>query len=78
MKRQSSAAVEPVIEHLKSDHRMDRSFLIGEHGDATNAVLAAVGDNFARRIAWLRAIFCVIGWQPDWQGSTRHLLSAAA
>ena len=54
------AAVEPVIGHLKSDHRMDRNFLIGAHGDATNAVLAAVGYNFARLIAWLRAIFCVI------------------
>ena len=51
------AAVEPVIGHLKSDHRMDRNFLIGSHGDATNAVLAAVGYNFARLIAWLRAIF---------------------
>ena len=52
------AAVEPVIGHLKSDHRMDRNFLIGAHGDATNGVLAAVGYNFARLIAWLRAIFC--------------------
>jgi transposase, IS5 family len=47
------AAVEPVIGHLKSDHRMDRNYLIGSHGDATNAVLAAVGYNFARLIAWL-------------------------
>ena len=53
------AAVEPVIGHMKCDHRMDRNFLIGAHGDATNAVLAAVGYNFARLIAWLRAIFCV-------------------
>jgi IS5 family transposase len=50
------AAVEPVIGHLKTDHRMDRNFLIGSHGDATNAVLAAVGYNFRRLAAWLKAL----------------------
>ena len=54
------AAVEPVIGHLKSDHRMDRNFLIGPHGDATNAVLAAAGYNFARLIAWLAKLLCVL------------------
>ncbi len=50
------AAVEPVIGHLKSDHRMDRNFLIGRHGDAANAVLAAVGYNFRRLLAWLKEL----------------------
>jgi IS5 family transposase len=54
------AAVEPVIGHLKSDHRMDRNFLIGSHGDAANAVLAAIGYNFRRLIAWLRKLLCVL------------------
>ena len=74
------AAVEPVIGHLKSDHRMDRNFLIGAHGDATNAVLAAVGYNFARLIAWLRAIFCVI-WlaaRVAWIRQLRRLSAAAS
>ncbi|NDE56501.1 MAG: hypothetical protein EB071_06445 [Gammaproteobacteria bacterium] len=31
-------AVEPVIGHLKSDHRMDRCWLKGELGDALHAV----------------------------------------
>jgi len=53
------AAVEPVIGHLKSDHRMDRNFLIGSHGDAANAVLAAVGYNFRRLAAWLKLLLCV-------------------
>jgi len=48
------SAIEPVIGHLKSDHRMGRNFLIGRDGDAANAVLAAVGYNFARLLAWLR------------------------
>ena len=55
LKRRS--AVEPVIGHLKSDHRMDRNFLIGTEGDAANAVLAAVGYNFARLLAWLRGLW---------------------
>ena len=54
LKRRS--AVEPVIGHLKSDHRMDRNFLIGSDGDAANAVLAAIGYNFARLLAWLRRL----------------------
>ncbi|TJV78873.1 MAG: IS5 family transposase, partial [Mesorhizobium sp.] len=39
------AAVEPVIGHLKNDHRMGRNFLAFSEGDANNAVLAAVGYN---------------------------------
>jgi transposase, IS5 family len=54
------AAVEPVIGHLKSDHRMDRNYLIGSHGDAANAVLAAVGYNFARLLRWLRQLLCAL------------------
>ena len=60
------AAVEPVIGHMKSDHRMDRNFLIGPHGDATNAVLAAVGYNFARLIAWLRKLLCALWLELIW------------
>jgi transposase, IS5 family len=55
LKRRS--AVEPVIGHLKSDHRLDRNHLIGSEGDAANAVLAAVGYNFARLLAWLRELW---------------------
>ena len=55
LKRRS--AVEPVIGHLKSDHRMDRNYLAGRTGDAINAVLAAVGYNFRLLLAWLQ-LFC--------------------
>lgn len=51
------SAVEPVIGHLKSDHRLGRNFLIGNEGDAANAVLAAVGYNFARLLVWLRGLW---------------------
>ena len=50
------AAVEPVIGHLKAEHRMGRNYLWFQHGDANNAVLAAVGYNFRRIIRWLRPL----------------------
>src|SRR3984957_2192466 len=51
MRRRS--AIEPVIGHLKNEHRMDRKYLAGHHGEASNAILAAVGYNFRRLIRWL-------------------------
>jgi transposase, IS5 family len=50
------SAVEPVIGHLKDDHRMGRNYLWHRSGDATNAILAAVGYNFRRLIRWLRLL----------------------
>ncbi|CAH2407981.1 IS5 family transposase [Mesorhizobium ventifaucium] len=50
------AAVEPVIGHLKNDHRMGRNFLAFSEGDANNAVLAAVGYNFSLLLNWLRLL----------------------
>ena len=48
------SAIEPVIGHLKNEHRMNRNYLAGTHGDAANAVLAAAGFNFRLLILWLR------------------------
>lgn len=53
LKRRS--AVEPVIGHAKSEHRMDRNYLKGSQGDAINVLLAAAGYNFRRLLAWLRS-----------------------
>jgi IS5 family transposase len=50
------SAVEPVIGHLKDDHRMGRNYLAHRAGDATNAVLAAAGYNFSLLIRWLRLL----------------------
>ena len=47
------SAIEPVIGHLKSEHRMGRNYLWHRQGDAANAVLAAAGYNFRRLIRWL-------------------------
>jgi transposase, IS5 family len=46
------AAVEPVIGHLKDDHRMRRNYLKGRNGDRINAVLAAAGYNFSLLRRW--------------------------
>src|SRR5258707_4183855 len=45
------AAIEPVIGHLKGDHRMGRNYLKGR-GDRINAVLAAAGYNFSLLLRW--------------------------
>jgi IS5 family transposase len=58
MKRRS--AVEPVIGHLKAEHRMDRNYLAHRSGDAANAVLAAAGYNFRLLIRWLRLLLSQI------------------
>ena len=54
------SAVEPVIGHMKDDHRLGRNHLAGQHGDAVNAIMAAVGYNFRRILAWLAALLCVL------------------
>ena len=63
------SAVEPVIGHAKGEHRMGRNFLKGTHGDAANAVLAAVGYNFRRLLAWLAIL---------WRALIVALLAAAS
>src|SRR3979490_1026298 len=54
------SAVEPVIGHLKAEHRMGRNYLWFRRGDAANAVLAAAGYNFRRLIRWLSLLLCQI------------------
>ena len=50
------AAIEPVIGHLKDDHRLGRNYLAHAGGDAVNVVLAAAGYNVRRLIDWLRLL----------------------
>jgi IS5 family transposase len=46
LKRRSS--IEPIIGHLRSDHRMGRNYLKGELGDDINPLMAAAGFNFVK------------------------------
>ena len=57
MKRR--AAVEPVIGHIKNEHRMNRNYLAHATGDKINAVLAAAGYNFRLILNWLRQLLCL-------------------
>ncbi len=50
------AAVEPVIGHLKDDHRLRRNYLKGRDGDRINAVLAAAGYNFSLLRRWFEEL----------------------
>lgn len=58
-------AIEPIIGHLKADHRMDRCHLKGERGDRLHAVLCAAGSNIKwllrmivkKGVSFLRSVF---------------------
>lgn len=59
------AGIEPVIGHLKKDHRMLRNYLKGTRGDAINTMMAAAGYNLRhwiikREEELLLALFCII------------------
>jgi len=49
------AGIEPVIGHIKHDHRMIRNYLSGELGDTINTLLAAAGFNMKKMLRRLKA-----------------------
>lgn len=49
------AGIEPVIGHLKSDHRMSRNYLLDLIGDKNNTILAAAGFNLKKMLQRLKA-----------------------
>ncbi len=54
------SAIEPVIGHLKQDHRMKRNYLQGSAGDEINALLVGSGFNLRKL---LRVFFwSIFGW----------------
>ena len=67
------AAVEPVIGHVKAEHRMGRNYLKGRDGDRINAVLAAAGYNSASSCAGWRG-FCVPSSGCSWE-RRRHRIA---
>ena len=55
------AAIEPIIAHLKQDHRAARNYLKGQNGDAINFIMAAAGFNFRKLMYKLKhAIYCML------------------
>jgi IS5 family transposase len=57
MRRRS--AVEPVIGHIKNEHRMGRNYLANQAGDAANPILAAIGYNFSLILKWIKALWLI-------------------
>ncbi len=53
-------AIEPIIGHGKSEHRLERNRLAGGYGDQLNVILSACGFNFKKLwrafCAWLRMV----------------------
>jgi IS5 family transposase len=58
LKRRS--VIEPIIGHVKHEHRLDRNYLKGLLGDKANALFAAAGYNFRLILNWLRDLFLLI------------------
>lgn len=65
------AAIEPIIGHLKQDHRLSRNYLKGNVGDEINTLLAATAFNINKFLNWVKTrarnfvfislkIFCTI------------------
>jgi len=48
------AAIEPIIGHLKQDHRVARNFLKGQLGDSINFMMAAAGFNLKKLMVKLK------------------------
>ena len=57
--RKRRHAIEPVIGHMKSDGRLDRSYLKGTLGDSMNALLAGAGHNIRLLLRKLRFILAL-------------------
>jgi transposase, IS5 family len=53
------SAIEAIISHLKSDHRMGRNYLKGSIGDRNNALLAGMGFNLMLLLREIAGYFFV-------------------
>lgn len=49
------AGIEPVIGHVKHDHRMLRNYLLDQIGDNMNSILAAAGFNLRKMLRRLKS-----------------------
>lgn len=57
------AGIEPIISHLKYDHRMWRNFLAGAHGDMVNCIMAGSAFNLKKRLNQIKtALHALFGW----------------
>jgi IS5 family transposase len=52
-RKRRRSAIEPVIGHLKKDHRLCRCMLKGNVGDGLNLIGSALGFNVKKLLRWL-------------------------
>lgn len=80
------AAIEPIISHLKNDHRAARNFLKGQVGDSVNFMIAAAGFNFKKLMKKLKnhkllhfcevlGYYCKIIFQEKQNQNLKHKLA---
>ena len=67
-------AIEPVIGHLKADHRMNRCWLAGSVGDAIHAVLCAAGYNLRWLLRAVASGRIRLPFFARWRQVLQHLL----
>ena len=67
------AGIEPVIGHIKHDHRMIRNYLSGTQGDTINTLLAAAGFNMMKMLRRIKAE--TIAWCQYLLGSLVHYMN---
>jgi IS5 family transposase len=61
------AAIEPIIGHLKTDHRLGRNFYKGIVGDNINIMLSAAGFNFKRMMnKWKSSFYSFFQKMHNW------------
>ena len=70
------AGIEPIIGHIKHDHRMLRNYLKGSSGDKINTLLAAAAFNFKKKLNRIKVelsyffifmanLFFIVKYQPE-------------
>ena len=58
IKRRNS--IEPTIDHMKSDGKLDRNWLKGRLGDAIHAILCGAGHNVRLLLRRLRLFYALM------------------
>lgn len=70
------SAIEPVIGHIKHEHRMERNYLLGKEGDKINAILSGSAFNLRKL---MRAFFLfVFGWDVFHDEATIQIYPACS
>jgi transposase, IS5 family len=58
----SRPAIEPIIGHMKNDHRLGRHYLLGRLGDKINAVLSGRAFNLNKILNYLKIEQTCFAW----------------